>query len=179
MERYPPLVLSFTKAYLCDTPFCNLSRDNCAIPIKTSTKEFCDTIATSIAHYEKYRCWASKLWSSSLAGCNISNGALWKSSLKLVAPSLCEFLVRMPSGQKCLQAEKCYSEFISAWQSITCHDRKIVLANQLSSVMHIFSNAAFRSVTLDWFLLRIATGPEFGNALHYMTKRVWGMNYVL
>ena len=29
-------------------------------PIKTSTKEFCDTIATSIAQYEKYRCWASK-----------------------------------------------------------------------------------------------------------------------
>ena len=29
-------------------------------PIKTSTKEFCDTIATRIARYEKYRCWASK-----------------------------------------------------------------------------------------------------------------------
>ena len=28
--------------------------------IKTSTKTFCDTIATSIARYEKYRCWASK-----------------------------------------------------------------------------------------------------------------------
>ena len=35
----------------------------CAIfvryPRKTSTKEFCDTIAESIARYEKYRCWAS------------------------------------------------------------------------------------------------------------------------
>ena len=32
-------------------------------PIKTSKKEFCDTIITiaSIARYEKYRCWASKL----------------------------------------------------------------------------------------------------------------------
>ena len=30
-------------------------------PTKTSTKKFCDTIATSIARYEKYRCWASKL----------------------------------------------------------------------------------------------------------------------
>ena len=30
-------------------------------PITTSTKKFCDTIATSIARYEKYRCWASKL----------------------------------------------------------------------------------------------------------------------
>ena len=31
------------------------------IPIKTSTKEFCETITTSLARYEKYRCWASKL----------------------------------------------------------------------------------------------------------------------
>ena len=29
-------------------------------PEKTSTKEFCDTIGTSIARYEKYRFWASK-----------------------------------------------------------------------------------------------------------------------
>ena len=59
----------------CDTPpgYLVLHRHICAIPhfatyraiivrypIKTSTKEFCDTIATSIARYEKYRCWASK-----------------------------------------------------------------------------------------------------------------------
>ena len=62
MVRYPPLVLSFTQADLCDTPFCNVARDDCAIPppTKTSTKTFCDTIATSIARYGKYRCWASK-----------------------------------------------------------------------------------------------------------------------
>ena len=30
-------------------------------PIRTSTKDFCDTIATSITRYEKYRCWASTL----------------------------------------------------------------------------------------------------------------------
>ena len=29
-------------------------------PTKTSTKEFCDTIAASIARYEMYRYWASK-----------------------------------------------------------------------------------------------------------------------
>ena len=29
--------------------------------VKTSTTEFCDTIATSIARYEKCRCWASKM----------------------------------------------------------------------------------------------------------------------
>ena len=32
MVRYPPLALSFTQAHLCDTPLCNVSRDNCAIP---------------------------------------------------------------------------------------------------------------------------------------------------
>ena len=58
--RYPLLVLSFAQAHLCDTPFCYISRTSCAIPIKSSTKEFRDPIATSIARYEKYRCWASK-----------------------------------------------------------------------------------------------------------------------
>ena len=29
-------------------------------PMKTSPKEFCDTIATTIVRYEKYRCWATK-----------------------------------------------------------------------------------------------------------------------
>ena len=31
----PPLVLSFRPAHQCDIPFCNISRDTCAIPIKT------------------------------------------------------------------------------------------------------------------------------------------------
>ena len=59
----------------CDTPPWYLVSDRhiCAIPhfatyraiivrypTKRSTKLFCDTIATSIARYEKYRCWASK-----------------------------------------------------------------------------------------------------------------------
>ena len=30
----PRLVLSFTQTHPCDTPFCNVSRDNCAIPHK-------------------------------------------------------------------------------------------------------------------------------------------------
>ena len=34
-------------------------------PTKTSTKEFCDTIAAGIARYEKYRYWASKHFSCS------------------------------------------------------------------------------------------------------------------
>ena len=38
MVRYPPLVLNFTQAHLCDTPFCNVSRDNCAIPHKNTHK---------------------------------------------------------------------------------------------------------------------------------------------
>ena len=65
MVRHRPLVLTFTQGHLCDTPFCNILRDHCAIPLcdtppKTSTKKFCNTIATSIARYDKYRCWASK-----------------------------------------------------------------------------------------------------------------------
>ena len=36
-------------------------------PLKTSKKEFCDTIATSIARYEKYRCWDSKSEISAIA----------------------------------------------------------------------------------------------------------------
>ena len=39
MVRYPPLVLSFTKAYLRDTLFCNISRDNCAIPPPPKKKQ--------------------------------------------------------------------------------------------------------------------------------------------
>ena len=62
MVRYSPMLLSFTQAHLCDTPFCNISREKlCDTPTKTSTKSFCDTIAASIARYEKYRCWASKI----------------------------------------------------------------------------------------------------------------------
>ena len=34
MVRYPPLALSFRQPHLCDTPFCNVSRDSCAIPHK-------------------------------------------------------------------------------------------------------------------------------------------------
>ena len=34
MVRYLPLALSFTQAHLCDAPFCNVSRENCVIPLK-------------------------------------------------------------------------------------------------------------------------------------------------
>ena len=57
--RYPPLLLSFTQAHQCDTLFCNVLRDNVRYPMKKNTQGFCDTIATSIARYEKYRYWAS------------------------------------------------------------------------------------------------------------------------
>ena len=42
-------------------------------PIKISMKEFCDAVATSIAQYEEYRCWASKL----LANTELSQIALY------------------------------------------------------------------------------------------------------
>ena len=34
MVRYPPLVLSFTQAHLCDAPCCKASSDSCAVPHK-------------------------------------------------------------------------------------------------------------------------------------------------
>ena len=57
----PPLILSFHTDTCAIPHFCYVSRDNCAIPHKTRMKEFCDTIAASIAREEKYRCWASKI----------------------------------------------------------------------------------------------------------------------
>ena len=70
MVRYPPpwCFLRFTQAHRCDTPFCNISRDNCAIPLKNKHGRVCDTIATSIARYEKYRCWASKALPEAIGG---------------------------------------------------------------------------------------------------------------
>ena len=55
MVRYPPMHIRAIPHFA--TCRAIIVRD----PIKTSTSEFCDTIATSIARYEKYRCWASKL----------------------------------------------------------------------------------------------------------------------
>ena len=60
MVRYPPWYLVLHR-HICAIPH---FATYCAIivrcPTKTSTKTVCDTIATSIARYEKYRCWASK-----------------------------------------------------------------------------------------------------------------------
>ena len=56
----PPLVLTFTQAHLCDTPFCNVSHDSCAKPKKNKCEGVCEPNATSLARYEKYRCWAFK-----------------------------------------------------------------------------------------------------------------------
>ena len=39
MVRYPPLVLNFTQRHPCDTPFCNVSRDSCAIPHKKQARK--------------------------------------------------------------------------------------------------------------------------------------------
>ena len=53
-----PKALNLEKDYLAE-PWNAGSFRVC--PIKTSLKRFCDTIATSIARYERYRCWASKV----------------------------------------------------------------------------------------------------------------------
>ena len=77
--------------------------------------------------------------------------------------------LQLPSGQNSLQAEKKLLgiDFCAATHNIT---GKNALANLLSSVMHIFCNAAFCSTTLYRFLVGIPTGPEFGNALHYRKR---------
>ena len=57
----PPPILNFTQAHVCDTPFCNISQDNCAIsPLKQARNGFCDTVTTSIARNDRCRCWASE-----------------------------------------------------------------------------------------------------------------------
>ena len=48
----PPLVL-VSHRHICAIPYFAMYRAS----IKTSTREFCDSIATSIARYDKYRCW--------------------------------------------------------------------------------------------------------------------------
>ena len=57
-----PWCLFFAQAHLCHTPLCQrIAQQLCDIPPKkTSIKIFCDTIATSIARYEKYLCCASE-----------------------------------------------------------------------------------------------------------------------
>ena len=47
--------------HICVIPhFATFRAINVRYHKKTSTTSFCDTIATSIARYEKYRCWTSK-----------------------------------------------------------------------------------------------------------------------
>ena len=60
MVRYPPWYLVSHRHVSAIPPFAAYRAVLLRCPIKTSTKSFCDTIATSIARYEKYRCWASK-----------------------------------------------------------------------------------------------------------------------
>ena len=60
MVRYPPWYLVLHR-HICAIPhFATYRAIIVRYPTKTSTKEFCDTIATSITRYEKYRYWASK-----------------------------------------------------------------------------------------------------------------------
>ena len=60
MVRYPPWYL-VSHRHVCAIPhFATYRAIIVRYSTKTSTKEFCDTIAGSIARYEKYRYWASK-----------------------------------------------------------------------------------------------------------------------
>ena len=57
----PPPWYLISHRHICAIPhFATYRAIIVRYPTKASTKEFCDTIATSIARYEKYRYWASK-----------------------------------------------------------------------------------------------------------------------
>ena len=57
----PPFVFSFAQALLCDTPFCNASRDNCAIPHKNKPEKNFAILSLQVSRdMKKYHCWASK-----------------------------------------------------------------------------------------------------------------------
>ena len=55
----PPGALFYTDISVWHPILQRIARYLCDTPRKTSTEEFCETIAESIARYEKYRCWAS------------------------------------------------------------------------------------------------------------------------
>ena len=91
--------------------------------MKTSAKQFCDTIVTSIARYEKYRCWAS--WCVSCGflefrqfACKLPKRPISRESI------LCEdgaWLVvpyqpfpSLPSGPKLLQKNSLQNYFLEA-----------------------------------------------------------------
>ena len=67
MVRYPPWHLVSHRHICAIPPFATYRAIIVRYPTKTSTKEFCDTIARSIARYEKYRCWFSKHTNSFLS----------------------------------------------------------------------------------------------------------------
>ena len=57
----PPLWCLVSHKHICAIPhFTTYRAIIVRCPTRTSTKLFCDTIATSIARYKKHRCWASK-----------------------------------------------------------------------------------------------------------------------
>ena len=60
LVRYPPCYLVLHRHISAIPHFATYLETIVRYPIKPSTKEFCDTIATSIARSGKYRCWASK-----------------------------------------------------------------------------------------------------------------------
>ena len=62
MVRYPPPWYLILHRHIRAIPhFATYRAIIVRYPLKTSTRDFCDTIATSITRYEKYRCWASKV----------------------------------------------------------------------------------------------------------------------
>ena len=65
----PPLVLSFTQTHLCDTPFCYVLRDNCAICNRKQAIKSSAILSLQVLHDMRYRCWASKALPEHIMNC--------------------------------------------------------------------------------------------------------------
>ena len=67
MVRYPPLILYFRQEHLCDTPFCNVSREKVAIPHKNQRER--------VLRYYRYKYCA--IWKVSLLGLLAAKLLIW------------------------------------------------------------------------------------------------------
>ena len=86
-------------------------------PIKTSSKEFCDTIATSIARYEKYRCWASKIRGAFLRGTSSQNDDNRRQSWTIVDKHLKPPFERPPFRLSRPLTTPCIHQNVKLWSA--------------------------------------------------------------
>ena len=130
MVRYPPWYLVLHR-HICAIPhFATYRAIVVRYPIKTSTKMFCDTIATRIARYEKYRCWASKYRNRRRKkACEGPNSLFWGAGAKPTPKKKAlgiwlKFLFPTYSGSRSDLGHECNSKSCSenTWNSESCSE---------------------------------------------------------